>query len=194
MGEVIAGLTAGLLTLFDIDRTFYVPEKSDRRLLLYTWQGIFILFNAVLAAGIYNAFNEMETLAQLPPVLRGIVIGAGWLALFRSKFTTLEVQGRDVPLGLEAFYEAAKGFVYKRINQITITARRVETLMKAESGLAELGQEALLRIEQDALRNDAEKRNDKAWLLEILHDQEMSDQDKRLALAHFILSGQRFSD
>ncbi|MFO7538847.1 MAG: hypothetical protein R6X32_12450 [Chloroflexota bacterium] len=194
MGEVIAGLTAGLLTLFDIDRTFYVPEKSDRRLLLYTWQGIFILFNAVLAAGIYNAFNEMETLVQLPPVLRGIVIGAGWLALFRSKFTTLEVQGRDVPLGLEAFYEAAKGFVYKRINQITITARRVETLMKAESGLAELGQEALLRIEQDALRNDAEKRNDKAWLLEILHDQEMSDQDKRLALAHFILSGQRFSD
>jgi hypothetical protein len=194
MGEFIAGLTAGLLTLFDIDRTFYVPEKSDRRLLLYTWQLLFILFNGVLAAGIYNAFRDVETLAQLPPVLRGIVIGAGWLALFRSKFTTLEVQGRDVPLGLEAFYEAAKGFIYKRINQITITARRVETLKKAESSLADLGQEALLRIEQDALRNDAEKRSDKAWLLEILHDQEMSEQDKRLALAHFILSGQRFSD
>ncbi len=190
MAEFIAGLTAGLLTLFDLDRTFYVPENTERKLLLYTWQFVFIIFNALLAAGVYNVFKDVDVLAQWPPALRAVLIGASWLALFRSKFATLEVQGRDVPFGLEAIYEAARGFVYKRINRIVREARKAEIEEKIKLSLADLGTEALLNITLDATRSDLQKRVDKEWLNELLRDEATSEEDKKLTLANFILSGQ----
>ena len=42
----IAGITAALLTLFDLDRVFYVPARVQRKVVLYLWWWGFILVNA----------------------------------------------------------------------------------------------------------------------------------------------------
>lgn len=191
----VAGVTAALLSLFDLDRTFYVPAKTQRKLGLYSWWWGFILANGVLAAGLYGILGEVEALGGMPPLLRAIIIGIAYLALIRAKFTTFNIQGRDVPFGLEAFYEAGKQFVYRRINRIAKEARYEETAELANTlSLEELGSRAKLSIEQDSLLSTEDKRTAKAWLLRVLQDPNSSDLDKRLTLADFILSGQRSSD
>lgn len=195
MEPTIAAFTASLLTLFDLDRTFYVPARMQSKVALRAWWWGFILANGLAAAALYVIFKDIEALRGLNPVLKAIVVGIGYLALIRAKFTTFNVQGREVPFGLEALYEGAKGFVYKRINSIAKVARFNETTQLAASEtLAALAARAKLSIEQDALLTSDDKRRAKAWLLSTLQDPNTSDEDKRAALADFILSGQRSGD
>ena len=195
MEPTIAAFTASLLTLFDLDRTFYLPARMQSKVALRAWWWGFILANGLAAAALYVIFKDIEALRGLNPVLKAIVVGISYLALIRAKFTTFNVQGREVPFGLEALYEGAKGFVYKRINSIAKVARFNETTQLAASEtLAALAARAKLSIEQDALLTSDDKRRAKAWLLSTLQDPNTSDEDKRAALADFILSGQRSGD
>jgi hypothetical protein len=154
-----------------------------------------VLANAAIAIGLYFVFREIDPLKALNPWFRAFVIGLTYLALIRVKFTTFSYQGRDVPFGIEALYEAAKKFVFKRINGIARKARYEETIALATaSTLAELTRRARLCIEQDALLSQEEKRSHKIWLLKAIADPESSDEDKRTALADYVLSGHRSSD
>ena len=148
--------------------------------------------NGLAAAALYAIFKDVEALRTLNPTLKAIVIGIGYLALIRAKFTTFNIQGREVPFGLEALYEGAKAFVYKRINSFAKAARFSETTQLAASEkLPALAARARLSIDQDALLISDEKRKSKAWILSVLLDSNTTEDDKRAALADFILSGQR---
>lgn len=195
MEPTIAGFTASLLTLFDLDRTFYVPAKVQSKIALRAWWWGFILTNGLAAAALYAIFKDIEALRTLNPTLKAIIVGVTYLALIRAKFTTFNIQGKEVPFGLEALYEGAKGFVYKRINSIAKAARFSETTqLAAAETLVALGARAKLSIDQDALLASDDKRKAKAWLLSVLKDDQTSEEDKRAALADFILSGQRSGD
>ena len=192
MEPTIAGFTASLLTLFDLDRTFYVPAKLESKIALRAWWWGFVLANGLAAAALYVIFKDVEVLKPLNPILKAIVIGVSYLALIRTKITTFNVQGREVPFGLEALYEGAKSFVYKRINRIAKAARFRETMQLASTEtLSSLGARAKLSIEQDALLSSDDKRTAKTWLLNVVKDANSTEDDKRAALADFILSGQR---
>jgi hypothetical protein len=187
-----AGLTAAVLTIFDLDRTFYFPAKVGERFKLWSWYWFFVLVNGALAAGLYLLVSDIDALKSFNPWLRAMTVGCSYLAIIRAKFTTFEVGGRTVPFGLELFYEAAKEFVYKRINRIAKTARREETVALAnQKTIGELVAQAKLAISQDALMNADEKRVRKEWLLKMLQDaQQVADNsDQRNAIADFILSG-----
>jgi hypothetical protein len=97
-----------------------------------------------------------------------------------------------LPVGLEAFYEAAKTTVYKRINRLAKVARREETLAYAgDHNLGELVVEAKLAATQDVLLSDEERHATKVWILKIVK-QSASDPDTAcVALAEYILSGDR---
>ena len=192
MDLTIAGLTAVLLTLFDLDRTFYVPAKVPSRLALWAWWWGFILINGLAAAAIYVIFKDLQPLQGINPIFKAVILGVGYLAVIRAKFTTVNIKGTDVPLGPEALYEGAKGMVYRRINRITKAARFSETneLAKAET-LDTLVSRAKLSVNQDALLSLDEKSRALIWILTLLEDKESTDEDKRLALADFLLSGQR---
>lgn len=195
MEPTIAGITAALLTLFDLDRIFYVPSKAQRKFVLYAWWWGFIIANGVLAVAFYKIIGDIEALKSLNPWLRPVTIGAGYLAIIRLKFTTFNFQGKEVPFGLEAIYEAGKSYVFKRINNIAKHARFSETIELASGkSLTELATQAKLNIEQDQLLTADEKRSRRDWLLRLVKDAETSDEDKRAFIADYILSGQRSSD
>ena len=192
MDLAIAGLTAGLLTLFDLDRTFYVPAKVPSRLALWAWWWGFIVINAVASAALYTLLKDLKPLQGLNPVLKAVLLGIGYLAVIRAKFTTINLKGIDVPLGPEALYEGAKGMVYRRINRITKAARFAETGELARTAsLENLAGRARLSINQDALLSAEEKNRALLWILTLLDDRRSTEEDKRLALADFLLSGQR---
>lgn len=195
MEPTIAGITAALLTLFDLDRIFYVPSKTQRKFVLYAWWWGFVLANGILAVAFYKIISDIEALKSLNSWLRSVIIGASYLAIIRLKFTTFNFQGKEVPFGLEAIYEAGKSYVFKRINNIAKHARFSETIELASGkSLNELATQAKLSIEQDQLLTADEKRSRRDWLLRLVKSTETSDEDKRAFIADYILSGQRSSD
>jgi len=190
MEMTIAGITAGVLTLFDLDRTFYVPASAGGRARLAFWWWGFILVNGLLAVGLYVSLATVEPFKGMEPIVRGLVIGIGYLALIRVKFTTFNFGGQDVPFGLEALYDAARGFVYKRINRIAKVARTTETLAYAAAHpLPALISEAKLSVDNDQVMNSDAKREAKAWIVKLVQDTVTTDEEKKVALATFILSG-----
>jgi hypothetical protein len=191
MELLVTGATAALLTLFDLDRTFYVPSSAQRKLALYSWWVGFIVINGVLAILLYMVLGNIDALNSINVYLKAMIFGIGYLALVRLKFATFNYQGSAVPFGLEAFYEAGKGFVFRRINSIAIQARRSETSELANSKqLKELASEAKFSIEADALLSAEERSSRKKWLLKILQDATTTEDDKKITLANYINSGQ----
>ncbi len=194
MEYLVTGTTAALLTLFDLDRTFYVPSRVQRKVALYSWWVGFILINGALAVLLYSILGNIEALNSLNIYLKAVVFGIGYLALIRLKFATFNFQGNAVPFGIEAFYEAGKGFIFRRINSIAIQARREETNELAKnSTVKELASEAKFSIEADALISTEDKRSRLVWLLKILQDGTVSEEDKKIILANYIKSGQMMS-
>lgn len=188
----IAFAVAALLTLFDLDQTFYIPKQFKGKVALYFWWVAFILINGLLAAGAYNVFGQVDGLKGLHSWLRALLVGISYLAFVRIKITTFKFQGQEVPVGVEALYVGAKNFVYKRINRIAKEARSVETIERATNmALADLVSQARLAVNQDAILTAEEKKTNVAWILSVLQDAATTDFDKRAALADYILSGQR---
>lgn len=191
MELVVAGATAALLTLFDLDRAFYIPSRVRRKAALYSWWFGFILGNGVLAVLFYRIVGDVEELRSLNGYLRAVIFGIGYLALVRLKFATFNYQGTAVPFGLEAFYDAGKAFVFKRINNIAIQARREETReLAASRSMSELSEEAKFAIEADMLLIGEERSVRKRWLLQVLQDDAKSENEKKIALANYLKSGQ----
>lgn len=189
---IIAGITAALLTYFDLDRTFYIPEKTRQKFQLYAWLLGFPLANGLLAIAFYFALEDDAMMQNLSPWLRSLTIGFGYLAFVRLKISTLEVGNEEVPLGPELFYETARNFVYRRINRIAKNARYEETTTLANSlSLGDLVRRARLSIDQDALLDPQEKTDARQWVSKILEDPKTNEEDKRLALADYVLSERR---
>lgn len=191
MEQFATGATAALLTLFDLDRTFYVPSRVQRKLALYAWWFGFILVNAALAVLLYEIGGNIEALNGLNPYLKAVIFGIGYLALVRLKFATFNFQGNQVPFGLEASYDAGKTFVFRRINSIAIQARRDETRGLADGKtFKELAEESKFVIDADMLLSAEERASRRKWLLKVLQDAVASEDEKKITLANYIKSGQ----
>lgn len=187
----MAAVTAGLLTLFDLDKTFYIPKSTQRKLILYAWGAAFIVANAALAVVVYRTFGGIDALKDIGFAWRGFILGASYTAVVHLKFATLTLGDQEVPLGIELFYEGIKSFVYRRINKIAKDSRYSEAVELAETkSLRELGSQARLGIDQDALLSPEAKRAAKAWVLNVLQDSQSDEYERRLILSNFIRSGQ----
>lgn len=190
-GFAIAGVVASVLTLFDLDLTFYVPSSGGQRFWLWVWWWGFVIANGVLAGLLELALVGVSPFSSMPWPVAPLAIGLAYLALLRLKLSTFTYNNRQVPFGIDAVYEQAKQFVYKRINRIARDARRLETLAYARSNsLADLATEVRLTIDQDALITAEEKRAAKKWLLDVLNDAS-PELDRKAALSNFIKSGDR---
>jgi hypothetical protein len=98
---LIAFLGSALLTFLDLDRTFYIPTKASDRTKLYAWWWGFILGNGGVAGTLYLVVRDTGGLSGLHPWLLAGIVGISFPAIIRTKFTTITVQGKEVPLGLE---------------------------------------------------------------------------------------------
>ncbi len=187
MEALVSGAIAALLTFFDIARTFYMPS-GKRRVNFLLWAVLFVLANGLLASLLYQAVKNFGSLASLSPYLRAVVVGASYLVLVRSKLATIKVQNEEVPLGLEYLYNAAKEFVYKGMNRISIAGLTEEALSLTQGQtLKQLATTVSAYITNNNLLSEQEKTARKAWLLKVLQDS-TTDDEKSVTLATYILS------
>lgn len=60
---LIAFLASALLTLFDLDRTFYVPSATKSKVILYGWWWSFVAANGILANA--QSLKELASRAKI---------------------------------------------------------------------------------------------------------------------------------
>jgi hypothetical protein len=181
---------AGLLTLLDLDRTFYVPTDTTDRAKLWAWWWGFVTLNGLVAGGVFIAVRDLYPFDEINQWLLAPLVGLSYLAVLRLKFSTFAVQEREVPFGIEAFYEALKAFVYKRINRIAKAARDSEVLALSDaSTLAELARRVRVGIGNDALLNAADRDAAKRWLVDVVSDVGATEDEKKDALATYLIAG-----
>lgn len=189
---LLAAVLAAVLTYADLDTVFEAPPTLGWMpwfKLCVAWWG-FVLVNGALAALLYYALDESEVIKAGNRWLKGLAIGAGYSALIRAKLTTLSVNGRDVPVGLETFYEGFKGLIHRRINRIIRQWRADETERLIQLDIPTLRVKARSLVMSDSLLTQEQKQKTLAWIDEIANDAGLQDGDRRTYLATFIVSGQ----
>src|SRR5262249_42657255 len=153
------------LTLFDLDDTFHVPSKLNRRIALYAWWWGLVAVNGVLAGALCYVLSDFPTLLDLKPWARAMVVGMGYRALISAKITTIKLDGGSLPVGTEAFYEKIKGFVYRRINRIATESRVAETEdLASTNSLDQLVNRANAILLHDALLTAEQRVETKEWI------------------------------
>ncbi len=184
----LAVLFAGLLTYCDLDAVFDAPPhalKWSPWLRLKGWWWGFILLNSALAGFLYFVFKDKEFLKDLHPLFAGILVGGSYTAFIRLKFTTLP---NNTPFGLEAFYQGLRDVVHRRINRIIRAWRVQESQVIAQAGVAQLRERAILMVGSDVLLSETERTAIRAWIEKTATDQTLSESDRRIALALYIVT------
>ncbi|WP_206070246.1 hypothetical protein [Nodosilinea sp. P-1105] len=139
----------------------------------------------------YFILEENAALRDLRPPVRAFVVGIGYPALIRLKFTTLKVDDREVSIGLEPIYENIKNSLDKRIRRIVQEAEFEEVKNYANSKtLPELLQRAQFQVGQIGF--DSEKRGEyMSWCESTANDEKSTEMDRKIFLADFILFNRR---
>lgn len=192
LGSTVAGLTAAVLTFFELDRTFRIPASVTKKPVLYGLWWSFVAINGALAYLLYGQVADLALVASWPVWLKGVVIGGAYLSLVRQKFfTTQRGTGPEkTPVGLELLYENLKEAIFRRINDIARTARANEALELAnKTSLVDLGRNAKLRVNNDPLLTKEQKAERLQWILTVIQDAQSTELEKKDALATFILYG-----
>ena len=197
--SLIAGLVASLLTFFDMDRIFYIPQNTNSKTRLYLLFFSFIFGNGMLASFLYIGLQDeiIPNVSSFPKWLNSLLVGVGYLTIIRTKFATLYFNEQEIPLGLELLYDSAKYAINKRINGIVKEARikEIEELTQRYN-LNQLKRKAIMSIQVDSLLSENEKEEYKKWVTETVNDakNEEDNESEYLAsyfLADFILSGSK---
>jgi hypothetical protein len=190
-GCCLAGVLASLVTLLELDRIFYVPSKVAEKFKLYALIVGFVLLNGVLAAGLFALIGDAESFKKQIDswAVRATLVGLSYLALVRLKIATVQIQDTQYAVGIEALYEGLKNSFYKRINRIVRLARHVETTeLAASKTLKELAQTARNYIRTNDLLPADKRTSLLAWVARVENDAAGLEEDRKLALANFILS------
>lgn len=187
-----AALVAGVMTFLDLDQRFYVAPSVKWNLGLNAWWFGFVLINAGLSVACYLFLKDKDVLSGIDSSLRGAVAGLGDLALVRSQLVTVGREGQEKGIGFDYFYQLVRGYFLKRINEIAVEASLSASRKYAnEKTLPTLHQEALLRLRQDMVFTEEEKRQKADQVKRTAEDANRTEHDRRIELAYFILSGFR---
>jgi hypothetical protein len=189
----LTAVIAGLLTYFDLDTVFDVPPTLSRSpwiRLVVAWWG-FVLANAALAGFLYLILQQTAYFKETNYWVNALAVGFGYPAFVRLKFTTLPINGKATPIGTDTFYEGLKNLVHRRINRIIREWRMEKTGSLARTDIAGLRQQSKTLVISDALMSDEERKSANEWIEQIATGQGIADDDRRLLLATFILTGQK---
>ena len=188
---LLAALIAGVLTYLDLDTVFDEPPRLSWGpwfRLVVPWWG-FVLVNAVLAVALYFVLKETAYFKTIDPWAIALWVGFGYPALVRLKFTTLSLNGKAIPIGVDTVYERLKDFINKRINRVIREWRMEQIGRLAKSEMADLRQKAKTLVISDELMNDQQRKTINAWIEQTAVAEGIADDDRRLLIATFIVTG-----
>lgn len=181
-------LVSCFLTWLEIDNTISITTNiQQRRRFIWICFSVFIAVNGVLSVILYFMIADNASISALRPPVRAFLIGLGYPALVRLKFTTLKIEDREVSIGLDLIYENIKQSLDKRIRRIVQDAEfeEVKNFIKDKT-LEDLLRRSKFLVGQ--LQLGAEKSKEYlAWCDSTANDQNALEMERKLFLADFIL-------
>lgn len=189
----LAAVTAALtiaITFFDLESTFGTAALAPRRVRKSIWWWGFLLANGALSVVLWIFLQNHSPFLSWNPWAYSVAMGLAYTALVRLKLATITLKDQSVPVGLDAFYEGAREYVYARIN-VAIKADRTAKAQQliAANDLKSLGKKMRFDIEFDSLISADEKVRRLKWLLDVLQDETVDDEDKKQILAIALTNG-----
>jgi hypothetical protein len=143
-----------------------------------------VLF-AALIAGVLT-YLDLDTVFDEPPRLSW---GPWFRLVVRLKFTTLSLNGKAIPIGVDTVYERLKDLINKRINRVIREWRMEQIGRLAQSEMADLRQKAKTLVISDELMNDQQRKTINAWIEQTAVAEGIANDDRRLLIATFIVTG-----
>jgi hypothetical protein len=182
---------SSFLTWVDVNSAMpIVPEASPTRKSVRLSICLFIGINGLLSILFYCLFVTNKAFVNWTPIWKASALGLMYPALIRSKFATLTVDEREVPLGLDLYYEKIRKSFYKRIDRLVRDEEYAAVIALAEGNSSdELLQKAKFVIDSALAQSNAEKEERRNWCYKLENDQNASEQQKKMYLASFILYG-----
>lgn len=167
-----------------------IPEASQTRKSIRGSVFLFIGINGLLSVLFYFLFVTNEALSDWSPIWKASALGVAYPALIRSKFATLTIDRKDIPLGLDLYYEKIRKSFYKKIDKLMQDEEYALVVELADNNsLAELLQKARFNISGSLSQSSAEKEACNHWCSKVEDDQSAPQQQKKIYLANFILYG-----
>lgn len=167
-----------------------IPEASSTRQSIRVSICLFIGINGLLSVLFYCLFVTNDAFSDWTPIWKASTLGLIYPALVRSKFATLTVDKREIPLGLDLYYERIRKAFYKRIDRLVRDEEYASVVALADTdSLDELLQRARFVIDSALAQSNAEKEERRNWCYRLENDQNASERQKRMYLASFILYG-----
>lgn len=187
---------SSFLVFVETYQTFQIPLRWYKGIFrVYILLVIFALVNGAMASILYSIILVLDYpfLEAFPPLAKALLAGLSYNVLINFKFATIKSSdGKDIPLGIEYFYKLVKGIVDRGLNDSVkeIFYRAAEEEAKNRT-LKELASQAKSYIALDNVSTPKEKDDSRRWILNVLEDENTSDEEKRISFAIFILSGKK---
>jgi len=164
--------------------------NSKVRNKIRTYIVIFIGTNCVLALLIYFLFVDNPSLSSWPPVWRATFLGLLYPALIRFKFATIRIEGTDLPVGLDLYYEKIRKAFYRRVDSLLGEDEfdRVKEFAETHE-FEELIRRAKITLTSAIAFSNEEKDDLREWIARLENDQNTPDIDKKLYISQYILFG-----
>jgi hypothetical protein len=189
---LVALAIATVLTFFETANKFYFPEARDYKRRIRFAVTLFCLLNGALAALLLWIVRQLQwkQLIALAPIMQGLILGFAYLTVVRSKILSITTpKGEEVPFGPEYLYNLAKEYFYRIFNRLSNRGLGADIdALCAHKTLADLAREAKLQIDNHQLLSADEKTAKKAWLAKVLSDTASTDDEKKAAIAAYILT------
>ena len=189
LATVTAVITIAI-TFFDLVSTFSTGAPSARQLNKSGWWWGFLFANGVLSVLLWMFLQRYPPFRSWNPWAFSLAIGLAYPAFARLKFATVTLNEQQVSIGLEGLYDGAREYVYARINE----SLRIRRTAKAQAlmvghDVKSLGRKVRFDIEFDSLSSVDEKAARLKWLLNVVKDDSIDDEDKKQFLAIALING-----
>lgn len=180
-GIFAAAISGAIPPLLDLDERFRYLTGEARMRVRQWWWG-FVGLNGALAGSFYIYVVDTTYLTSLPSVLRGLLVGVGFLSLARQKFATAGAE----PIGIETLYNRARAAVYRRLEDIE--RDEIDRILVQEAERLSLD-ELVLKAERVVARtrlDRGEKQRWREWIRMAANDQTVSEKMRRQSVAMMI--------
>lgn len=191
--QLIAGITAALVTYLDADRDTWIPACWKAKLRIYALTFILVVVNAIISFCIYPfLYPLLEESVNFPDWVYALTIGAGYFTIIRVISIRLQFKEAD-PFDLSfnnLIYERIQFKIFEWIDEIVdpFLEKEIKGLVSSNN-LEQLAEKIYSRIQRANSRvlNSTQKEEAKQWLLDVL-EENTSEARKKNLLAQVVIT------
>ena len=193
MWFLVTAFISGFLTWLESDHALRaIREDTDQRVKnkIRQYVIVFVAINSILSVFVYFLFVNNASLSQWAPIWRATFLGLLYPALVRLKFATVQIGTRDLPVGVDFYYERIRKALYRRVDNLIESDdfNKVEEYARNHD-FQTLVSRAKYKSNAALALSSEEKEENLNWIDRLQQDKNTEEPEKKKYLAQYLLFG-----